>query len=568
MKTSHHSPRCVNDLPLSRKSCWLPSICVVVLAFAGTLASVHAAPPTATTLAATGLTSTSATLNASVNPNSLDTFVYFEYGIDDGLGGTTYGSATGSAAIGAGAAPVSVSIPISGLSTSNTYHFRVVAVSSGGLVRGADLTFSPGQAAPVVTTGAATDLTATAATLNGVVTASGLPTSYHFDYGPTLSYGSSTPVQNIPAGSVNLAVSAPVSGLAVNSPYHFRLVATNTINTTNGLDSSLNTTNGVPAATTSPATNITATGSTLNSSVNPNGLTTLVYFEYGLTTAYGSSTAISSIGSSAGNVPVSTSLSSLNANTPYHFRVVAVNSSGITLGADSSFTTPVIKLATLAATATTSTSATLNGTVNPGGQATSIYFQYGPTNAYGSTTPNQNIGSGASRRCGDRAPQRAHHQCRLSFPRRGCECLRHGAGQRLDLPDHSRLAHGDDLGGNRCHIHFRDSERFSESKRLVHSCLLRIWDHDGLWQHHAGQPHRQWDFSGCSPFPSQRFDLQCHLPLPLGRNQCPGNLERCGLCVHRAVQRSRYLGGDKYLLERGNAERVRQSARIPDYGLL
>ena len=42
-----------------------------------------------------------------------------------------------------------------------------------------------------------------------------------------------------------------------------------------------------------------------------------------------------------------------------------------------------------AATALAPTSATLNGTVNPNNEATTFYFEYGTTNAYGSRTPDQ-----------------------------------------------------------------------------------------------------------------------------------------------------------------------------------
>src|SRR5258707_14962686 len=51
---------------------------------------------------------------------------------------------------------------------------------------------------------------------------------------------------------------------------------------------------------------------------------------------------------------------------------------------------------TAAATALTATSATLNGTVNPQGEATTWYFEYGPDTHYGTKTPTQNAGSGTA----------------------------------------------------------------------------------------------------------------------------------------------------------------------------
>jgi hypothetical protein len=44
----------------------------------------------------------------------------------------------------------------------------------------------------------------------------------------------------------------------------------------------------------------------------------------------------------------------------------------------------------------TATSATLNGTVNPNGASITYYFEYGPSSDYGSSTPAQSLGSGAS----------------------------------------------------------------------------------------------------------------------------------------------------------------------------
>ena len=45
-----------------------------------------------------------------------------------------------------------------------------------------------------------------------------------------------------------------------------------------------------PVVTTNPATKVAAFSATLNGSVNPRGATTMVYFQYGLTTSYGSTT--------------------------------------------------------------------------------------------------------------------------------------------------------------------------------------------------------------------------------------------------------------------------------------
>ncbi|WP_425425528.1 beta strand repeat-containing protein, partial [Uliginosibacterium gangwonense] len=97
-----------------------------------------------------------------------------------------------------------------------------------------------------------------------------------------------------------------------------------------------------PSATTGSATSVTATGATLNGTVNDNGLSTTVTFDYGLTTGYGTNIAATTggtISAGTGSTSVGVNLSSLSCNTLYHFRVKAVNAGGTTYGSDGSFTT-------------------------------------------------------------------------------------------------------------------------------------------------------------------------------------------------------------------------------------
>src|SRR5436305_14514860 len=66
---------------------------------------------------------------------------------------------------------------------------------------------------PQVSTGAASAIGQTAATLNGSVNPRGLPTSYHFDYGKTTAYGHATPVLSAGSGTPARAVSARIGDL-------------------------------------------------------------------------------------------------------------------------------------------------------------------------------------------------------------------------------------------------------------------------------------------------------------------------------------------------------------------
>lgn len=154
-----------------------------------------------------------------------------------------------------------------------------------------------------------------------------------------------------------------------------------------------------PTVTTNAAGGLTATGATLNGTVNANNASTTVTFQYGLTTAYGSTvTADQSPVSGNSNTAVSKTITGLTPNTTYHYRVIGVNSGGTTNGGDVTFTTSAIAptATTNPASGVTSSGGILNGTVNPMGSATTYYFQWGTTSSYGNNTSGQSAGSGTS----------------------------------------------------------------------------------------------------------------------------------------------------------------------------
>jgi Ca2+-binding RTX toxin-like protein len=124
--------------------------------------------------------------------------------------------------------------------------------------------------------------------------------------------------------------------------------------------------------------------------VNPNGHSTSWYIDYGPTASYGARTSTSSAGSGTKSVTVSRSVSNLKPNTTYHFRVVGVSSLGTTLGSDATFTTEGAQTAVTGPVTLTTLSlfsARVNGTVNARGLATTWWFEYGRTRAYGFRTP-------------------------------------------------------------------------------------------------------------------------------------------------------------------------------------
>jgi CSLREA domain-containing protein len=78
---------------------------------------------------------------------------------------------------------------------------------------------------PTAATGPASAISTSDATLSGSVNPGGVPASYHFEYGPTTAYGSATPAASVGAGTTAEPVTATITGLAPDTLYHFRLVA-------------------------------------------------------------------------------------------------------------------------------------------------------------------------------------------------------------------------------------------------------------------------------------------------------------------------------------------------------
>ena len=202
------------------------------------------------------------------------------------------------------------------------------------------------QVPPTVTTGSASLLTSSSATLNGKVNPNGSDTTYYFQYGTTTSYGSTTTSTSAGTGTSDVSVNASLTGLTSNTTYHFRVMATNSAGTTYGDDQTFTTSAPpvpAPMVTTGSASQVTSSSAMLNGAINPNGAGTTYYFEYGTTTSYGSTTSVEDAGSGSSDVSVTANLSGLSTNTTYHYRLIATNSGGTTYGDDQSFATSVPK---------------------------------------------------------------------------------------------------------------------------------------------------------------------------------------------------------------------------------
>lgn len=144
----------------------------------------------------------------------------------------------------------------------------------------------------------------------------------------------------------------------------------------------------------------------VSGNVTPNGAATSYWYEFGTKETFGSKTANQNVGSGFTVIPAPLYITGLVKDTPYFYRLVAVNQFGTTNGATYSFRTtvgtpapvgsvPVIK--TLAASLILDTTANISGEVTPNKATTQYWFEYGETTTLGNTTALQSVGDGVAK---------------------------------------------------------------------------------------------------------------------------------------------------------------------------
>jgi hypothetical protein len=296
--------------------------------------------------------------------------------------------------------PISAAEPVStsasGLTDEEPYAFRLRTGNGNGASNGTVHTFTP-HAVIGLATGAATELAPRSAKVNASFTGNGDGTEYFFEYGPTKVYGSATSTESAGSPTGHSDVFSQVNGLEPEKTYHYRVVATNSTNTSAGEDQTFTTPPAVAGVTTKAATPITQSLVTLHGEFNGNGEDTHYYFEYGPTKSYGLFSDAApgrDAGSTTGPTPVTSEISKFEGYSTYHFRLVAVNSQGTTYGPDLTFQTPPAPLPVISGTAASNISATaakLSTEIDPNRWATTYLFEWGPTTSYGSSTELGNV---------------------------------------------------------------------------------------------------------------------------------------------------------------------------------
>lgn len=202
-------------------------------------------------------------------------------------------------------------------------------------------------AAPVATVQPPTEVTATTATLNGIVNSQGEPAAhYHFEYNLAGGEWISLPDGTVPGDSQNHQVSlelSPPGGLEPNSEYHVRLVAQKPLNPkVFSSEFTFTTRAAAPIAETVGTPYRTASTAQLQARINARNSPTTYHFEYGTTESYGNlapAAGEGDAGSGLQAVLASQAVTVLQPGTTYHYRVIATNAKGTVTGADRTVTT-------------------------------------------------------------------------------------------------------------------------------------------------------------------------------------------------------------------------------------
>jgi uncharacterized protein (TIGR02145 family) len=191
-----------------------------------------------------------------------------------------------------------------------------------------------------------------------------------------------------------------ISQLSPNITYYIRAYATNNVGTGYGRTVSFKTLGDKPISATNDASNILINSATLNGMVNGNSLTTVVTFEYGVTTAYGISIpAIQSPLTVNSNALISVSICNLLPGTTYHYRIKSENELGVTYSDDHILNTLGQKPTLLAFSITglETNTVIVKASINPNYLPSALVIEYGITNNYGSSAnPDQNSLTGGS----------------------------------------------------------------------------------------------------------------------------------------------------------------------------
>ncbi|MEM9529414.1 MAG: putative Ig domain-containing protein [Pseudomonadota bacterium] len=297
------------------------------------------APPVLTTVTASNLSDETARLEASVDPVGSETITAFRWRPAGGV----FNPYQDSPDVLTGSGTQVAGLNIDTLTCATVYDYQARASNAGGTAESTVQNFSTAvcpQTPPTVVTLAAQNITETGADLRASVDANGDTASVEY----RINAVGDAPGAWQTAGTVATSeqVTVTVSSLDCGRDYQYRFRASNSGGTTEGSDQGLTTldcADDFPEVQTDPATLVGQTSATVNALVDPNGSSTQVFFDYGLSGLLDETLALESPLEGSDPVSQSARLEGLACGQQYSYRVRGSNTAGTAFGATRTFTT-------------------------------------------------------------------------------------------------------------------------------------------------------------------------------------------------------------------------------------
>ena len=234
---------------------------------------------------------------------------------------------------------------------------------------------------PKATTNEATNITHNSAKLNAIINPGNVTTKVYFQYGETETCDNESLV-GLFEGDEDIQISLDLNNLELLTDYFFKVKTTSSYGEYIGEIKDFFTTPENFFFENLDAVMISQTTATLRAKLNPSGVDTQLFFEYG-TDSNMENHIYAGMFSGTEIQEVEWTISDLTPNTKYFYNIKIVNVLGSLYGEQKSFTTPdlpeTIFVNTQDATQITGNSAILNAKLNTADFDFDVYFQYGTT---------------------------------------------------------------------------------------------------------------------------------------------------------------------------------------------